>query len=241
MPAGYNENTAGCMVSLYTKNFLARRIFANTDKAGFTLVEVLVAIAFITIIGFLPISIVSEHLIKNALTKNRVTAGLLAQEIVEYVRYTRDSDILDINGGDWFGSLYDPKSTNEYSNCVIHADDWITGNRANYCTVKCFDGTNKNVSGGECGTVSGKKIFNGFVAGIATSGGIRGKNTDTCDGGPAKANNAFTTTLNIIIAQEDNEVRYATAIPCVSWSNKSGTIKKVEAKETIFEWIQRKE
>ena len=230
------------MVSLlqHNKNASAQRIATSNDNTGFTLVEVLVAIAVITIIGFLPISIVSDHLIKNAITENRVAAGFLAQEIAEYVRYTRDSDILDPNGGDWFKVLYDQRyANNTYSDCILFADDWVAGNRAQYCTVECFNGADKTAQG-ECGTTgSGNKTYNGFIAGIAT-GGRRGSNSKTCDGKAPKGNNEFTTTLNIVIPLENNPLRYAAAIPCISWSDKSGATRKLTMKETIFEWIQRK-
>ena len=228
------------MVSPRNKNFLMHYMRPDMQHAGFTLIEVLVAIAVITIIGFLPISIVSDHIIKNALTKNRVTAGLLAQEITEYVRYTRDSDILDPNGGDWFDTLFDPQVANEYNNCVVHADDWILDNYANYCTIECYNGADKTVQG-ECGTTgTGNKVYNGLVAGIATATNVRGKNADTCDGNTPKTDNQFTTTMNLVISQPDAEVRYAVAVPCISWSDKTNTIKRVTVKEGIFEWIRKK-
>ena len=221
-------------------NKKAKHLHKNNERAGFTLIEVLVAIAVITVIGFLPISIISDHIIRNALTENRVTAGLLAQEITEYVRYTRDSDILDPNGGDWFDTLYDPQAKNEYRNCIVYADDWILGNHKNYCTVECFDVTNKSAQG-ECGTTSrSNRTYTGSIAGIATTGNIRGKNADTCDGNQPKDNNEFTTTLEIIIPQEDTEVQYATVVPCISWSDKTNVIKKVKTQESVFEWIQKR-
>ena len=227
------------MISFLNKNSFTHGIRIGKRRAGFTLVEVLVAIAVITIIGFLPISIVSEHLIKNALTKNRVTAGLLTQEIVEYVRYTRDSDLLDPNGGNWFDTLFDPQPTNAFSSCLTHVDDWTLGHRTNYCTVECFNSTDKATQG-ECGTIiSGNKVYDGSVAGIATGIGTRGRQTDTCDGNRPKADNAFTTTLNVVIPQDDSEVQYAAVVPCISWSDKTGSIRRVEIQETMFEWIQR--
>ncbi len=241
------------MVSFFSKNFFAHARTKN-GKTGFTLVEVLVAIAVITIIGFLPVSVVSDHLIQNALTKNRVTAGLLVQEIVEYVRYTRDSDLLDPGGGDWFDTLADPQSTNMFASCVISAADWILENREtylkNYCTVECFavrDDPNRGLvtdktMQGECGTPAPNNgMYSGAVAGIASIGGTRGNiRTDTCDGNKAKANNAFTTTLNTVIARNDDEVQYVVVVPCISWSDKTDTIRRVETQEAMFEWIQRK-
>ena len=225
---------------------------AGDRQSGFTLVEVLVAIAVITIIGFLPISVVSDHLIQNALTKNRVTAGLLVQEIAEYVRYTRDSDLLDPSGGDWFETLADPQSTNMFAPCVILADDWTLEDRANYrkdyCTVECFavrDDPNRGLvtdktRKGECGTPAPNNgVYSGAVAGIAPTAGIRGSQTETCDGRPAKTDNAFTTTLNIVVSRNDDEARYVAVVPCVSWKDKADTIKRVETQEAMFQWIQR--
>ena len=221
---------------------------------GFTLVEVLVAIAVITIIGFLPISVVSDHLTQNALTKNRVTAGLLVQEIAEYVRYTRDSDLLDPNGGDWFDRISDPESTNMFAPCVISAADWALEEsdlRLHYCTVECFavrDDPNRGLvtdktMRGECGTPAPNNgVYSGAIAGIAPTPGIRGKQTDTCDGNPAKTvDNAFTTTLNTIVSQNDGEMQYVVVVPCISWSDKTDTIKRVETQEAMFQWIQRKQ
>ena len=225
------------MISSHSKT---RYTHINSHHKGFTLIEVLVAIAVITIIGFLPISIISDHLIKNTLTENRVTAELLAQEIIEYVRYTRDSDILDPNGGDWFETLHDPQSNNEYINCILHADDWILENRKNHCTVECFNGSDKTAQG-ECGTTdSNNKTYNGIVAGIATTTNVHGRNPNTCDGNAPKQDNKFTTTLRIIIPQEDTEVQYVTIVPCISWSDKTNTIKQIKTQESIFEWIQKR-
>lgn len=241
------------MVSFFSKNFFAHARTKN-GKTGFTLVEVLVAIAVITIIGFLPISVVSDHLIQNALTKNRVTAGLLVQEIVEYVRYTRDSDLLDSGGGDWFDTLADPQSRNMFAPCVIPADDWALEDRKvyrkNYCTVECFavrdDPTRGFVTDktmqGECGTPAPNDgMYSGAVAGITPTIKERGtERKDTCDGNAAKGKNAFTTTLNTVIARDDDEVQYVVVVPCISWSDKTDTVRRVETQEAMFEWIQRK-
>ena len=107
-------------------------------KGGFTLVEVLVAVSVIAAVGFIPISIVTQHLIQNALTPNRVKAYLLAQEIIEHVRYTRDDDMLSVAGGNWFDNLYETDSDqNSYVNCVVYADDWAAGSKGKHCKVEC--------------------------------------------------------------------------------------------------------
>lgn len=201
------------------------------------------AISIIATVGFIPISIVTQHLIQNALTPNRVKANLLAQEVIEYVRYTRDSDVLDSDpndgsvGGDWFDTFYEPNTSSDYRDCVTFADDWIGGVREKYCKVVCFAGTDETTEK-ECGTTDNGVLFDGFVAGV-TPGESYGDNTKTCDGEGPEENNQFTTTLNIIIPREKGGVQYAVIVPCVSWSDRNGAIKKIELKETVFEWIRR--
>lgn len=224
------------MFSACLKNILR----VDTAKSGFTLIEVLVAISVMATMGFIPISIVTQHLIQNALTQNRVGADLLAQEIIEYVRYTRDSEVLDSSGGDWFDMLYSLDDSNEYRECVVFADDWIEGIGNNrYCRVKCLAEDDKTKEPEECGTKKAGVVYNGFVVGTAV-GGQFGTNEKTCDGGKAKEDNQFTTTLRIVIPREGSRTRYATIAPCISWSDKSGAVKKVTLKETVFEWIKKK-
>ena len=209
-------------------------------RGGFTLLEVLVAIAVIATVGFIPISVVSNHIIENALTENRVTASLLAQEIIEYVRYTRDSDMLDPSGGDWFNDLYDISASSAYKNCIVYADDWVAGTSKQYCTIECFNGADKTAQG-ECGTTgTGGKEYDGFIAGVASVGGVRSNNPDTCDGRAVKSNGAFTTVLNLVIPRQSSEVQYAVVVPCISWKDKNNVIKKVTVKEVVFEWVKRK-
>ena len=194
----------------------------------------------IVTVGFIPMTIITQHLIQNALTPNRVKANLLAQEVIEYIRHARDSDILnEEGGGDWFDNLYGLNISNGNGSCIAFADDWIGNTVERYCTVECFTETGNGIRG-ECGTKGiNEAVFDGFVAGVVTGDNYGSSNTETCDGENPKGNNQFTTTLNIVIPREESDVQYASIIPCVSWSNKNGAVKKAQLKETIFEWIRR--
>lgn len=195
---------------------------------GFTLIEVLVAIAVITTISFAPFAIIAQHLVENSLAEDRVKAHLMAQEVIEHVHFARDQSIIDVGARSWFDLIHDTNvSNNPYAPCVIDAEDVTTRPLSTYCTVQCKDaGVSRDCNGS-----------NGFVSGVSGSGGTRGNNAKTCDGGSARANNAFTVTLNIIIPDSDDEVQYATVESCVSWQGKDEVVRKVEARETMFEWV----
>ena len=213
----------------------------DSQKKGFTLIEVLVAISVIATVGFIPISIVTQHVIQGALTPDRVKAELLTQEIIEYVRHDRDLTLLtaldpNANTDGWFADLY--KLESDYKDCVVYTDDWVADiANTSYCTVVCSAVEDANAEPDECGTTDGGLTYDGFVVGIA-SGGIRGSDTKTCDG--KSAERGFTTTLNLVVPREEDGVRHVAIAPCVSWEEKNGSIRKTTLRETIFEWIQRR-
>lgn len=231
------------MIADQLKKFFTAK---SKKSRGFTLVEVLVAISVIATVGFVPISIVTQHLVQNALTPGRVRADLLAQEVIEYVRYTRDFDVLSRNGGKWFKNLYLLDGSNPYQNCVVYVDDWAAGTVDTYCTVSCYADANRTegvcgeagVVCGECGTDN----VNGFVAGVVETTGRTIKRVDsseTCDGKHPKGNNQFTTTVSVVVPREGSVMQYASVVPCISWEERNGSVRKVTRKETLFEWIQR--
>jgi len=86
----------------------------NSDKSGgFTLVESLVAISIVLIAIVGPLSIVSKNLAFARFARDQITAFYLAQEAVEFVRNTRDNNILA--GSDWLNGL----SACMGSTCII--------------------------------------------------------------------------------------------------------------------------
>jgi len=67
-------------------------------KKGFTLVETLVAITILTIGIAGPMTVATNAMNAGALARDKISAFHFAQEGVEYVRYVRDSNILDTAG-----------------------------------------------------------------------------------------------------------------------------------------------
>ena len=200
----------------------------HTARAGFTLIEVLVAIAVITTISFAPFAIIAQHLIENALTADRVRANFMAQEVIEHVHHARDQAVLDPDAPSWFAGLHSADSSvNPYVPCIAYVEDTADGVSGQYCSVTCENnGTSADCTGG-----------NGFVTGVASSAGVRGNDQGTCDGLSAKAGNDFTVTLDLIVPRQDEEMQYAQIRSCVSWEGRDGTVRKIEADETVFEWV----
>ena len=207
------------------------------QKQGFTLIEVLVAISVLTTVLFIPLSVVAQYLTQSALTERAFKAEVLAQEVLEYVRYTRDSSLLGTGSGDWFTLLRSPTYTvNPYASCFSDQSTWITQSSLGatpYCYVLCGAGTRVPCTGD-----------NGLVAGVATGANerrVRGvAHLETCDGNLPKAAAAFTTTLSIIIADDSERgAQYAIIRPCVSFADVRGEVQKVILEEALFEWVTR--
>ena len=215
-----------------------------SSRAGFTLIEVLVAISILSSVVFVPLSIIADRLVENALTESRVRARLLAQETIEYVRYDRDSAVLAHKS--WFSDIRSPDSSvNKYRSCFTASDDWIAGTRDRYCEVLCRDTVaSVSPSSGACGTVVSSNgvvtaSYDGFVTGVSTVLKKRGTGSwadKTCDGNAPKGNGGPTAALNLVISAADESTRYAVAVACVSWSE-DGTVHSVEHEEALFEWI----
>ena len=207
----------------------AARTHDRTNTTGFTLIEVLVAITVLTTVLFAPISIITQYVIEGALTENNVKAGLLVQEIIEYVRYDRDSNLLGT--GNWFTVLRSREnSVNKYSECVMTERDWVRNANIAYCDVQCADGAAVNDCGTNAGFVSG-------VYGTPAGTGMRSPTAMTCDG--ATATDALTATLTVIIPEssDSSETQYASIRPCVSWRDRNDTVHKFETEETLFHWL----
>lgn len=62
---------------------------------GFTLVEMLIAVAVLTLAVAGPLTLVSNGILHARYAKDQITAIYLAQEAVEVVRNIRDSNVLD--------------------------------------------------------------------------------------------------------------------------------------------------
>ena len=223
--------------------------FALKRTKGFTLIEVLVAISVLTTILFVPLSVVAQYLTQTALTEHAFKAEVKTQEVLEYVRYTRDSSLLGLDSGDWFTVLRSPThGVNPYASCFTDRSTWVTQSHLGadsltgsavaltpYCIVQCR---------AEDGTLNACNGENGLVAAVAQGASERrvrsNVNARTCDGEHPKANNAFTVTLSIVTSDDaESGAQYAIIRPCVSFADLRGEVQRVILEETLFEWVIR--
>jgi Tfp pilus assembly protein PilV len=81
-----------------------KKKFFKNKKKGDTLVETLVAIAIfsVSILGIL--SVLASSITNTNYAKNKMIAGYLAQEGIEYVRNMRDTYVLYPANGGWSGT-----------------------------------------------------------------------------------------------------------------------------------------
>ena len=91
--------------------------FNKKPERGFTLVESLVAISLLLVALAGPLSIAGQGLALANFARQQVTAAFLAQEAVEYVRNTRDSNILMDTG--WLDGLSDCEALGGGTLCTV--------------------------------------------------------------------------------------------------------------------------
>ena len=90
--------------------------FRNSDfTKGFTLIETFVAIVILTTAIVGPLQIAMRGLQASLISTDQVTANYLAQDAVEYVRWVRDSNLLQ--GSNW----------------LTHFDNCLSSTGANTC------------------------------------------------------------------------------------------------------------
>lgn len=75
----------------------------KNQNSGFTLIETLVAIAILAIAIVGPLSIANKGLFSSLYSRDQITAYYLAQDAMEFIRNTRDSNLL--NGYSWDSSI----------------------------------------------------------------------------------------------------------------------------------------
>lgn len=113
------------------------KIFFNQSTQGFTLVEAMVAISILlmTLVGSM--NLVVQSISSSILAKNQVMAFNLSQEAVEFVRNTKDTNILQGGGDNWLFGL-DPCLDSK--KCVVDSPNNIIAEcSSGGCPVLRFD------------------------------------------------------------------------------------------------------
>ena len=103
---------------------------------GFTFIETLVAIAILLLAIVAPLSPVYQSLAASRVARNQVTAIYLAQESIEFIRATRDTNAL--SGNDWLQGLGDCVAD---EGCYIDIPDATTGPCEGECPMLQYDPT----------------------------------------------------------------------------------------------------
>lgn len=84
---------------------LLKRNIRHKQRAGFTLVETLVAITVLVMAVAAPLTLGSQGLTASRIARDQIVATYLAQEAIEYIRVNRDTNIL--SGQSWLSGFTD--------------------------------------------------------------------------------------------------------------------------------------
>lgn len=201
------------------KGFTRILTLQNRKKlvSGFTLMETLVAISIFTmsILGLL--SILSQGISNTGYAKQKIIAGYLAQEGIEYIRNMRDTyvlyDTVDANNG-WnlFNTKLVSASCNTLNGCYF--DDGNT-DYTNHSQSIWISKLSINACGSSCPTL----LYN------ATTGKYNYDISGT--------NSGFSRMISVTPIPPD-EMKISST---VSWKQGSGTYN-ITFSESLFNWVQ---
>jgi len=100
--------------------FLKKGKRGEKKESGFTIIESLIAIVVLVFAVTGTFAAVQSALSTSIFAKNQVTAFFLAQEAVEYIINTRDTNILSGNG--WLTGIADGSSACDFGKfCIVDA------------------------------------------------------------------------------------------------------------------------
>lgn len=104
--------------------FLTSRIVRSNKKtmpnlvSGFTLVETMVAVLILTLTIVSLMTVVSNSLFAARYARNDITAGYLAQEVIDDIRNDRDTSVFLQTAQPNMSTAWTTLFTNKYTNCV---------------------------------------------------------------------------------------------------------------------------
>jgi prepilin-type N-terminal cleavage/methylation domain-containing protein len=97
----------------------------KNSKRGFTLIETLVAVTILSAAVAGPMVLSIKSIGSASVSQDQLVAFYLGQEVVEYVRNVRDTNLIKSNG--WLDRLSDCKGANGSAGCYIDViNDSIT-------------------------------------------------------------------------------------------------------------------
>ncbi|MDD9868225.1 MAG: prepilin-type N-terminal cleavage/methylation domain-containing protein [Candidatus Campbellbacteria bacterium] len=109
-------------------------ISKNNYNKGFSISEVIIALAIITIAVGAPITLITREVTENTITHERVVAQFIAQETIENIRKIRDSNFIAQGGDiekDWLDNLTDCVGKNKYCTTTFFNSTSIPNNGCN--------------------------------------------------------------------------------------------------------------
>lgn len=112
------------------------------SKTGFTLIEVIVAIAILLIAIMGPITVASRSIALAKESKNKIIAFYLAQEGIEYIRKIRDDNAF-AGVGNWLNGLDPCTGLGSICGIDVFDDDVKPCAAYNNCKIKYEDTTSQ--------------------------------------------------------------------------------------------------
>lgn len=184
----------------------------KTHSRGFTLIETLVAVLLLTTAVAGPLTLASKSLISALVAKDQIIAFFLAQDAVEFVRFARDTNLLQ--GGDWITGA-GAASGVDLSNCKAANGCYFDSGLQNPTTVSACSSTNCK------SPITSSSLY------LYDNNGRYYYNSS----GTKKTLFVREVLMTDVVAGEEVNLTVR-----VYWSDTAGKERKVEVRENLFNW-----
>ncbi len=191
--------------------------FFKQKNKGFTLVEVLVAVVIFTLSILSVMAVLGSGVANTNFAKNKIIAEYLAQEGIEYIRNTRDTNVLYTVPGGWqafLSQVFACDTINNSNGCQFDDSTIDTQPVVNIAFTPCDTSCRHlfyEASSGKYTLVNTAGVDSGFVRKII----IEGINPNN------QLNNG-------------NEIKVTST---VSWIQPSGP-RSISFSENLFNWVE---